>query len=44
MGGAIVSLFLMVGFFEATKLLPMVLGLVVLWVAITDRMSAAPTG
>jgi hypothetical protein len=44
MGGAILSLLLMVGFFGATKLLPMVLDLVVLWAAITDRMSAPPTG
>src|SRR5829696_4518432 len=44
MGGAILSLFLMVGFFGATKLLPMALDLVVLWAAITDRMSAPPTG
>jgi hypothetical protein len=33
MGGAILSLLLMVGFFGATKLLPMVLDLVVLWAA-----------
>ena len=44
MGGAILSLLLMVGFFGATKLLPMVLDLVVLWAAITDRMSAPATG
>ncbi|HET7270611.1 MAG TPA: hypothetical protein VFI90_05935 [Rubrobacter sp.] len=43
-GGAILSLLLMVGFFGATKLLPMVLDLVVLWAAITDRMPAPPTG
>ena len=43
-GGAILSLLLMVGFFGVTKLLPMVLDLVVLWVAITDRMSAPATG
>ena len=42
--GAILSLLLMVGFFGVTKLLPMVLDLVVLWVAITDRMSAPATG
>src|SRR5918911_5346467 len=35
-GGAVLSLLLMVGFFGATKLLPMVLDLVVLWAAITD--------
>ena len=44
MGGAILSLLLMVGFFGVTKLLPMVLDLVVLWAAITDRMSAPATG
>ena len=43
-GGAILSLLLMVGFFGVTKLLPMVLDLVVLWAAITDRMSAPATG
>ena len=43
-GGAILSLLLMVGFFGATKLLPMVLDLVVLWAAITGRMPAPPTG
>jgi hypothetical protein len=32
------------GFFGAAKLLPMVLDLVVLWIAITDRMSAQATG
>ena len=44
MGGAILSLLLMVGFFGATKLLPMALDLVVLWAAITNWMSAAPSG
>jgi hypothetical protein len=44
MGGAILSLFLMAGLFGATKLLPMALDFVVLWAAITDRMSAPPTG
>ena len=44
MGGAILSLLLMVGFFGATKLLPMALDLVVLWLVITDRMSAPATG
>lgn len=44
MGGATLSLFLMFGFFGATKLLPMALDLVVLWLAITDRMSAPATG
>src|SRR5215207_6046313 len=44
MGGAILSLFLMVGFFGATKLLPMALDIVVLWAAITNWMSAPPTG
>jgi hypothetical protein len=44
MGGAILSLLLMVGFFGATKLLPMILDLAVLWVAITNRLPAPPTG
>jgi hypothetical protein len=44
MAGAILSLLLMVGLFGPTKLLPMVLDLVVLWAAITDRMSAPATG
>ena len=44
MGGTILSLFLMAGFFGATKLLPMALDLVVLWATITDWMSAPPTG
>ncbi|WP_232700699.1 hypothetical protein [Halobacterium wangiae] len=35
-GGAVLSLVLMIGFFGATKLLPMVLDLVVLWAAVTD--------
>src|SRR5215207_9168725 len=43
-GGATLSLLLMVGFFGATKLLPMALDLVVLWAAITDRMSVPATG
>jgi hypothetical protein len=43
-GGAIHSLLLMVGFLGATKLLPMALDLVVVWAAITDRMSAPATG
>jgi len=34
----------MVGFFGVTKLLAMVLDLVVLWAAITDRMSAPASG
>jgi hypothetical protein len=44
MGGAILSVLLMVGFFGATKLLPMALDLVIVWAAITDRLPAAPTG
>jgi len=44
MGGAILSLLLMVGFFGATKVLPMVLDLVVAWVAITDRLPTPPPG
>ena len=43
-GGAILSLLLMVGFFGATKLLPMALDLVVLWAALTDRLAVPPTG
>jgi hypothetical protein len=43
MGGAILSLLLMVGFFGATKLVPMALDLVVLWAAITSWMPASPT-
>ena len=39
-GGAILSLVLMAGFFGATKVLPMVLNLAVLWVAITGRVQA----
>jgi hypothetical protein len=34
----------MVGFFGATKLVPMALDDDVLWFAITDRMSAPATG
>ena len=41
MGGAILSLLLMAGFFGATKLLPMALDLVVLWAAITNWPQAA---
>lgn len=40
-GGAILSLLLMVGFFGATKVLPMALDLVVLWAAITDWLQPA---
>jgi hypothetical protein len=43
MGGAVLSLLLMAGFFGATKLVPMVLDLVVLWAAITKWLPAAPT-
>jgi hypothetical protein len=42
-GGAILSLLLMAGFFGATKLVPMALDLVVLWAAITNRFPASPT-
>jgi hypothetical protein len=41
--GAILSLFLMLGFFGATKPLPMALDLVVLWAAVTNWLSAPPT-
>src|SRR5215211_8993148 len=44
MGGAILSLLLMVGFFGVTKLLPMVLDLVILWAAITNRLPTPPSG
>lgn len=40
-GGAILSLVLMVGFFGATKVLPMAFALVVLWVAVTDQLPTA---
>jgi hypothetical protein len=43
-GGAILSLSLMAGFFGATKLLPMALDLVVVWAAIANRLPAPPTG
>jgi hypothetical protein len=42
MAGAFLSLLLMVGFFGATKLLPIALDLVVAWVAITNRLPAPP--
>jgi len=41
---AILSLLLMVGFFGATKVLPMALDLVGVWAAITNWMSAPATG
>lgn len=41
-GGATLSLLLMAGFFGATKVLPMVLDLVVLWAAVADWLQ--PTG
>jgi hypothetical protein len=43
MGGAVLSLFLMVALFGATKLLPIVLDLVVVWAAITNWLAAPPT-
>jgi hypothetical protein len=42
-GGAVLSLFLMVGFFGATKVLPIALDLFVAWVALTDRLPAQVT-
>src|SRR5829696_1282219 len=42
--GAILSLVLMVGFFGATKLLPTALDLLVMWAAMTNRLSAPATG
>jgi hypothetical protein len=42
--GAILSLLLMVGFFGATKLPPIALDLLVLWLAVTDRMSIPDAG
>ena len=42
-GGAILSFLLMAGFFGATKLLPMALDLVVVWVAITNRLPTPPS-
>ena len=44
MGGVILSLLLMAGFFGTTKLLPMALDLIVLWAAIADWISAPLTG
>jgi hypothetical protein len=41
---AILSLLLMMGFFGATKVLPRDPDLVVLWIAIADRMPTLPTG
>jgi hypothetical protein len=41
--GAILSLVLMVSFFGATKVLPIALDLLVLWVALTDRLPAQAT-
>lgn len=43
MGGAILSLLLMAGFFGATKLLPMALDLVVVWAAMTNRLPPPTT-
>jgi hypothetical protein len=43
MGGAILSLSLMAGFFGATKLVPMALDLVVLWAATTSWLPTSPT-
>jgi hypothetical protein len=43
-GGAILSLILMVGFFGPTKLLPMALDLVVLWVVVTNWSSEGTPG
>jgi hypothetical protein len=44
MGGAVLSLLLMVGFFGATKVLPIIFDLVVLWAAIIDRLPAPTSG
>jgi hypothetical protein len=43
-GGAVLSLLLMVGFFGATKVLPIIFDLVVLWAAIIDRLPAPTSG
>jgi hypothetical protein len=43
MGGAVLSLLLMVALFGVTKLLPMALDLVVLWAAITNGLLAPST-
>jgi hypothetical protein len=43
-GGAVLSFLLMVGFFGATKVLPMILDLVVALVAITDRLPTPTSG
>lgn len=37
-GGAVLSLLLMAGFFGATKVLPMALDLAVIWIAVTDEL------
>lgn len=42
-GGAILSLLLMAAFFGPTKLLPMALDLVVLWVAVTNWSLEGPS-
>lgn len=41
--GAILSLVLMVGFFGATKVLPIALDVLVLWIAVTDRLPSPAT-
>jgi hypothetical protein len=43
-GGAILSLLLMVGFFGATKLLPIAVDLVVLWAAVSNWAPASAHG
>ena len=41
-GGAVLSFVLMAGFFGATKVAPMALDLVVVWIAITDPLESSP--
>jgi hypothetical protein len=43
-GGALLSFLLMMGFFGATKVLPMILDLVVALVTITDRLPTPTSG
>ena len=43
-GGALLSLLLMMGFFGATKVLPVALDLIVAWAAITELLPTPPPG
>jgi hypothetical protein len=44
LGGAVLSFLLVADLFGATKVLPMAVDVVVLWLAITDRIAAPATG